>query len=154
MAHYNQFNNSDYNFWKNQTLSMARKTLDSELSEMHSTGFKPKEKAKPLSDNDIVKILNSEFCDPSTPEGLNHRLYVLISEQLGAHISRIHALCWDWFNKPWEDYDGVELLTLPDILDKNHQEGIGFLGHEEEVQSYVINYSQDPMRSIKMLIEL
>ncbi len=57
MAHYNQFNKSEINFWKSPTMILSRGVLDSELKAMQSANYKPPEKAVPLTDGDLLHIL-------------------------------------------------------------------------------------------------
>jgi hypothetical protein len=132
MAHYNQYNKSELNFWKSPIMTLARGALNSELKAMQTINFKSPDKAVPLTDEEVTRILSSSWCDASNPSGLNHRLYILISLQLGCRISRIHELEFSWFKQPWQlDENARQILVLPGLPDKNHQGGIKLLGHEE-----------------------
>jgi hypothetical protein len=103
---------------------LSRGVLDSELKAMQSANYKPLEKAVSLTDGDLLHILDSSWCNASTPEGLNHRLYILISLQLGCQISRIHELQFEWLTAAWQkDENGREILVLPGLPDKNYQGG-------------------------------
>jgi len=115
MAHYNSSNRTDYNFWKNPILQKARTALDGVLKEMHS-----------FSEDDLVHILKSDHCNMTTPDGLNKRIYILISMQLGCRISCIKEMEWEWFeDSKWKNEKGeIASLMIPAYPDKNHQGGI------------------------------
>ncbi len=70
-------------------MNLSRGALNLEMKAMQQENYKPPEKAVFLTDGDLLKIFSSPWCDASTAEDLNHRLYVLISIQLGCRISRI-----------------------------------------------------------------
>ncbi len=83
MTHYNKFNKTNLNFWRNPKLAIAKEVLNTELAEMQAAEHKPKEKAIELTNSELEIILSSQWCNFSTSDGLICRLYVLISGNFG-----------------------------------------------------------------------
>jgi len=129
------------NLWKDDALKEARAALDAYAAECLSAGFRGSH-ADAMSSDEWKALLGLPEASMTTPAGLLHRLYLLLSFNLGVRIQEHYNMKREWFTASRvkiTDSSGVvrECLTLPIAADKTHQNGIARVGNEDANVAYL-----------------